>query len=129
MDQFYLIISVIAIILLILLLTVIGIMMKNQNVSGNYPPYQSQCPDYWMPNTDGTCSPNPNINKMSDINTYNPNSVAEIALKKNISVTVVGSGNSAQYKFDFTKNDICANKEWATRHNVEWDGVTSATYC
>jgi hypothetical protein len=127
MDNFYLIISVVAIVLLILLLTVIGIMMTNQTVASIYPPYQSQCPDYWTPNSDGTCSQSPSLNKIEL--TYNPNSPAEIDIKKKIIVTTTGTGNSATYKFDFTKNNLCSNREWAKSHSIEWDGVSNAANC
>ena len=130
MDSFYLIISCVAIVLLILLLTVVGLMMKNKNAVDVYPPYQSQCPDYWIPNTDGSCTPNSSINRLSNNATYNPTNVAEVQLLNNIIATnVSGSGNSAVWNFDFTGNTICDNKTWALAHSIQWDGVTNSSNC
>lgn len=126
MDQFYLIVSVVAIVLLILLLTVIGIMMSNQNVVDVYPPYQSQCPDYWTPNSDGKCSQNPSLNKL---NSYDPQSAAEKVIQNKIKVTTTGSGSDATFLFDFSENKRCDNKSWANTHGIEWDGVSNAANC
>ena len=115
MDIFYIVVLSIAIILLILLLTVVGLMMKNKNRIDVYPPFQSQCPDYWGVNTDGTCNPNTTINRLP--NSYNPK---PSDLKK-IRIDIPG-GNV----HDFSGNSLCDNKKWATQYSIEWDGVSNS---
>jgi hypothetical protein len=126
MDSFYLIVACIAIILLILLLTVIGIMMSNQNKLDAYPPYHSQCPDYWGVNSNGTCSTMPDSSGLNTLpNGYNQDDAKEKARLKKIKVTASGS----TLLFDFSGNKLCDNKEWANSRNIEWDGVSNSATC
>ena len=130
MDSFYIIVACVAIVLLILLLTVIGLMMKNQNRIDVYPPNQSQCPDYWLVNNDGKCVANIQNSNNNVINAlplnYNPTNSLERALLKNIKVT--GSVNSS-LQFDFSGNTICENKAWANGRSIQWDGISNAVTC
>ena len=123
MDIFYIVVSSIAIIVLILILTVIGLMMKYQNHVDVYPPFQSQCPDYWTVNANGTCSqPNApqNIKPLNGLpTTYN---ASNDIYKSNI----VTSGPSNNLAFDFSGNTLCDNNRWAKKYLIEWDGVSNS---
>ena len=123
MDSFYIIVACVAIVLLILVLTVIGLMMKNQNRIDVYPPHQSKCPDYWSIDSDGLCIANisPIVNGLSS---YNINDNTKRILKN---ATVTNSGGT--YRFDFTKNSVCDNKAWANNYNIQWDGYSNAVTC
>ena len=123
MDSFYIIVACVAIVLLILLLTVIGLMMSNQNKIDVYPPNKSQCPDYWIVNDDGRCIANDNT-KVNGI-TYNMNDNIEKSLLKKIKVEKYGN----QYYFDFSGNTVCDNKKWANDHSIQWDGYSNAATC
>jgi HJR/Mrr/RecB family endonuclease len=119
MDMFYIVVSSIAIIILILILTVIGLMMKNQNHMDVYPPFQSPCPDYWAVNQDGTCSQS-SINRLPA--TYNKT----VAVYNNALNKIVVTGDIASYRFDFSGNSLCDNKKWANTYKLEWDGVSNS---
>jgi len=125
MDIFYIVVSSIAIIVLILILTVIGLMMKYQNHVDEYPPYQSQCPDYWVTLPGGNCAQPANgaINALAD--NYNPLSTSkpDPTLTKNV---VIAGGPRGPFSYNFSANSVCDNKKWAARNKIEWDGVSNS---
>jgi len=121
MDIFYIVVSSIAIILLILILTVIGIMMKSQNAITNYPPYQSQCPDYWGVNADGTCQQPASDNRINNLPTSYRAASDDTLNKAKTSGPTIGP-----YTFDFSKNSICDNMAWTKRWSIQWDGVSNS---
>jgi hypothetical protein len=93
----------IALIILVIILLVTGYLMYNQKPnSGRWPPYQSNCPDYWM-DTDGTGK--------NCINSQN-------------------LGNCGSKTMNFTvapfvgNNGACGKYNWAKGCNLSWDGVT-----
>ena len=125
MDSFYLIVACVAILLLILLLTIIGMMMSKQNKLDVYPPYQSQCPDYWGIRDSGLCVANNSTSPNGlPANYKQDDSKEKVRLNK---IIVTSSGGT--YYFDFSGNTLCDNKTWANSRNIEWDGVSNSATC
>ena len=123
MDIFYIVVSSVAIIFLILILTVIGLMMKNTNRIDVYPPFQSQCPDYWSVNTTGSCRA-PNFGSVNALSAeYIPRN--DPTLKPTVIVDSASNPGFAK-NYDFSVNSLCDNKRWAKRNNIAWDGVTNS---
>ena len=131
MDSFYIIVACVAIVLLILLLTVIGLMMSNQNRIDVYPPNKSICPDYWKVNSDGKCIANiqgsvPGTNGLPSSYNGNLGIARRDKSLKNIKIELDGSGLLI---YDFSGNTVCDNKKWANNNNIEWDGYSNAVTC
>ena len=55
MDNFYMIVIIVAIIALIGVLTYVGIVMSKGESTEVYPPHSTTCPDYWELNEDKKC--------------------------------------------------------------------------
>lgn len=129
MDIFYIVVSSIAIIFLILILTVVGLMMKHHNRVDVYPPFQSQCPDYWSVNADGTCTAPKfgSVNALPSSYTYKSGNGLgdDPTLKPNVIVNSASNPNLPK-NFDFSVNSLCDNKRWASRNKIEWDGVSNS---
>jgi hypothetical protein len=138
MDKYYVIVLSIAIILLILLLTYIGILMTNSvaNDKANlFPPIANTCPDYWSISvTDSSACVIPNFGARNVGIAYDSTG------KLNTSVSSAkgyGVENSSQYKINFNdvnwasagKVAICAQKDWANKNNILWDGVSNYNGC
>lgn len=47
MDDFYMYVSVFALIVLIIVLIIIGVSLSALKKTDNFPPYQNTCPEYW----------------------------------------------------------------------------------
>lgn len=96
----------VATVLLIVLLAAVGIMAYSAKYGDEYPPVQSECPDYWTVNSEGKCVNEKNLGTCTD---------------------------STQHEMDFTTsewtgNDGLTNKcKWARDCNITWDGVTNNT--
>ena len=76
----------------------------------NFPPYVSQCPDYWKYDS--------NAKKCyaDGLNLGNDTKVKEI--------------NLTSYNFNkLNKNSLssfkCFKKEWANRNNIQWSGISN----
>jgi len=133
MDSFYIIVACVAIVLLILLLTVIGLMMKNQNRIDVYPPNQSICPDYWEVDSKGLCIANINTSAIPVINGlpsgYNFEKTLTTNEKKLLNKAIVTEDGQRNLVFDFTKNTVCDNKNWSNAYGIQWDGYSNAATC
>ena len=94
----------IATILLIVLLAAIGAMAYNSKFGQDFPPVQSECPDYWVVNADGTCTNKQNLGTCTD---------------------------GSQHTMDFTTDEwsgvdgLKKKCKWAKECNITWDGVTN----
>jgi hypothetical protein len=136
MDLFYIIVLSVATVLLILLLTYIGISMKNAKTSGDgdvFPPSASSCPDYWSSSVSDPSScvvPKnvagiKNIGSIYDVNglVLNDSNTVGYDLAKNVinfNDTRWASGG---------KIAVCAQKDWANKYNIMWDGVSNYNSC
>jgi hypothetical protein len=137
MERFYFIVLSIAVVLLILILTIIGILMARKNVS-TFPPTMSQCPDTWKIATDGSSCLIPTGTSSKNVgNIYND--ATNTTLTRMFSTNTPGisadhssvlfsdSGWSAGPYAGMTST--CAQKQWTTRFNLNWDGVSNYNGC
>jgi hypothetical protein len=139
MDIFYIIVLTVAIILLIGILAFIGVRMtKNSAHISIYPPTSLPCPDYWSQTTDSTgntfCVIPPYIAPSSSSpipsntgNIYNSSGL------NTLTSTPGQSGNAINFKdpawASSGKSDVCAQKQWANSHLIQWDGVSNFSSC
>ena len=94
----------VAIALLILLLAAVGAFAHYSKYGQDYPPVQSQCPDYWKVEQDKTCT---NIKQLGTCNDG-------------------GSHNMDFTTPEFTGADGLTKKcHWAQNCGIVWDGVTN----
>jgi len=94
----------VATILLIILLAAIGAMAYSSKFGQDFPPVQSECPDYWIVNADGTCTNKQNLGTCAD---------------------------GSQHTMNFTTDQwtgpggLKKKCDWAKNCNITWDGVTN----
>ena len=92
--------------LLILLLAAVAAFAYHSKYGQEYPPVQSQCPDYWTVNKDNTCT---NVKNLG---------------------SCTGGG---QHNMDFTTEEwtgadgLTKKCQWAKNCDLVWDGVTNNT--
>jgi hypothetical protein len=139
MEQFYMWVSIIAVILLIIVLTMIGVVMTNVGPivrTAAWPPTSGVCPDYWQLATDGSCnipsSGSATVNRPSNdtVNTWS------LDVTDKTKVYVPGYSQSAQaINFNdggwnnLATTAICAKRKWALSNGIEWDGVSNYPNC
>ena len=142
MDNFYLIIVVIAVIILIIALTVIGLTLKKSIQDSALTVTQNPCPDYWKLSDDGKqCilphGVNPkNIGILTMSNDgYDLSDNSMNSFTRSIKTPVTGASynlidmqnikwtNASGYN---GMSLSCAHKKWATDLNISWDGVSNA---
>ena len=119
MDNFYMIVVLIAVVILVLCLTGIGILMRYQNAGQQYPPTANTCPDGWT--VDGTSCTSPALTTGITYGTDGTNGYRE---------TTTGTERKATVRFsDGYWNDVCKKKKWANKYAINWDGVSNYTRC
>jgi len=119
--SFYFIVLIIAIIILILALTSVGLLISRLNASKKFPPSATNCPDYWVINTDGSCTiPSGTNAPASGYTTANTPGIS--SSRDNINF------NDAKWK-DQGTSELCAKKKWANTYNVIWNGVSNYNAC
>jgi hypothetical protein len=117
--SFYTIVLIIAIIILILALTAVGLLLGRLNTSKTFPPSASNCPDYWIVNSDGSCA----IPTITNVPTTGYSSTDTYGLSSNsIKFTDAGWKNQGI-------SELCAKKKWANKYNVLWSGVSNYNSC
>ena len=122
MDQFYMIVVLIAVVILVLCLTGIGILMRYQNAGQQYPPTANTCPDGWTAVGGSSCI-SPGLAAGITYGTSGTDGYSE---------TTTGTGANAVRKatINFPSSyDICKKKKWARKYNISWDGVSNYTKC
>lgn len=120
MDSFHIITLVVASVSLILVLTIVGILLKNDEASQKFPTSYSDVPHGWEKTTV----------------TDNASLTTGYKLKqKNNSNNPVGNADDTVNDKTFTTTgewkdiDICIKKLWADQNNVYWDGITTYNGC
>jgi len=121
--SFYTIVLIIAIIILIIALTSVGLLIRRLNTSKTFPPSASECPDYWVINSNGSCS----VPGLSGTNTpgtgYNDASNNTPGLFGGaVNFTDAGWKNQGI-------SELCAKKKWANKYSVLWSGVSNYNSC
>jgi hypothetical protein len=119
MDNFYMIVVLIAVVLLILCLTGIGILMRYQNAGQEYPPTSNTCPDGWS--ASGTSCISPALTGTTTYGTVGTNGYTESGADPNRKATVDFSNENWK--------NICNKKKWANKYGLSWDGVTNYSKC
>jgi hypothetical protein len=135
MDRFYVIVLSIAVIFLILTLTFAGVAMNAKSLVV-YPPVMSHCPDTWTLSTDGSGCVIPPSGGVNTGNIYDVNGVISSQMNTNTTpgfntsnktVAFADPGWSAGLYAGNTP--VCAQKAWASRFNIHWDGVSNYNSC
>jgi len=104
MDNFHIIVLVVASVSLILVLTIAGILLKKDEDSQKFPTSHSDVPDGWTRSGNTLTSDGTNGDPANDAIKY------------------FGTG-------DWKDIDICEKKKWADQNNVYWDGITTYNGC
>jgi len=128
-KSFYTIIFTITVVIAIITLIFMAITMFLGREAAVWPPDVSECPDYWVVNPDGTCSPSGvgNSGSGESCGMFDPQACGN-----------PGSGNNSCLYQDLLKNKglglgspRCRRKAWAQQCGVYWDGISdiSPMYC
>ena len=145
MEFFYIIVLSIAVIFLIVILTLIGILMKeSKKKSGTFPPIVNNCPDYWVIADGSTSCTIPT----KTTSTIEKNAGSLYGTDTTLVITpITASSGSFPTKtpgfitscstIDFTdaawsaqgKTSTCAQKQWAQKWGIAWDGITNNNTC
>ena len=142
MEFFYIIVLSIAVILLILILTLIGILMKqSKKTGGTFPPIVNNCPDYWVIASDGKSCTIPTKTSSTDAqknagSLYGSDIILDITASGSFPTKTPGFSTSGS-TIDFTdagwsaqgKTSTCAQKQWAQKWGIAWDGITNNNTC
>ena len=127
MDNFYMIVIIVAIIALIGVLTYVGMIMAYGEGTEVYPPQSTTCPDYWVIDENKKC-------KIPSDGDKNTGSLYESGLLSESAKQTIGiEGTTA---IDFAHDDwkasgqpICAKQTWAKTHGIVWDGISNYNDC
>ena len=143
MEFFYIIVLSIAVIFLIVILTLIGILMKqSKKTGGTFPPIVNNCPDYWViSSSDGKSCTIPTKPSITDIqknagNLYGTDTELDITDTGSFPTKTPGFTTTGS-TIDFTdeawssqgKTSTCAQKQWAQKWGIAWDGITNNNTC
>jgi hypothetical protein len=132
MDTFQITVLVVAAVLLILIFVTIGILTTYATINTVYPPIANTCPDYWGIDTNGNCMlPGTTHKNRGSID----NLTAEIDANSGTYTPGYISTNGGAINFSDSawsslgKTTMCAKKNWATKQNIAWDGVSNYNSC
>ena len=142
MEFFYIIVLSIAVIFLIVILTLIGILMKeSKKKSGTFPPIVNNCPDYWVIASDTKSCTIPTKTSSTDIqknagSLYGSDIILDITDTGSFPTKTPGFTTTGS-TIDFTneawsaqgKTSACAQKQWAQKWGIAWDGITNNNTC
>jgi hypothetical protein len=144
MEQFYVIVTSIAVVILIIALIFMGIIMRNTKNTVIFPANQAPCPDLWTISPDlSYCYYNGKNNgsyTSFDSTTLKDSSSNQIKSSNTpfpfVSVTgkntVIPSTFNPQWKTnDFNRGvtPICSQNLWATQNNIQWTGIKEYNGC
>jgi len=124
MDSFQITVLTIACVILILVLAYIGVNMGNGKTNKtSYPPYYDYCPDYWLSTEKGNC--------------IIPTDGTNVGTLNERDFTKIHGYDKATHSIDFGakswgnegKSKLCAQKHWANRSQIVWDGVSNFNSC
>ncbi len=141
MDNFYLIIVIIAIIILIIALTFIGLTLKKSIQDSSHKVTENPCPDYWKLTDDGKNCILPYGNARKNIGILLPSGDYDLSENSMNQFTrsIMSQATDASYNVIDMQHArwtnasgyngmslSCAHKKWATDLNIAWDGVSNA---
>jgi hypothetical protein len=125
--NFYITISIIALIILIILLTLYGIYYKKL-VSKPFPEIQEQCPKMWDLDFSGNCvPPTNNINTLALSSSNTPST--SLVYDGNNNIISFNPTDAGWSTYNGETNDICGKKKWSNSNKIEWNGVSNYNSC
>jgi len=127
MDNFYMIVIIVAIIALIGVLTYVGMIMAYGEGTEVYPPQSTTCPDYWVIDENKKCI----VPSDGDKNTgslYESGLLSESA-KQTIGIEGTTAIDFAHDDWKASGQPICAKQTWAKTHGIVWDGISNYNDC
>lgn len=122
--SFYTIVLIIAIIILIIALTSVGLLIGRLNKSKTFPPSASDCPDYWVVATDGSCTVPSGVNVPLSGYADSTNNIPNTPGLSDGKIKFT----DARWKTQGI-SELCAKKKWANKYNVLWSGVSNYNSC
>lgn len=88
----------------------------------------SDCPDFWRSDLSGNCYFPVQKNNMI-INTGTLQSLQKTNNKAPYSVDGISFSNKNKLWTSESQSAICAQREWALKHHIVWDGVSNYNQC
>jgi hypothetical protein len=125
MDAFFTTVLTIATIVLIILLIVIGVLIRQGNVSTAFPPNANYCPDNWSLMPDGSSCIVPKTGNVGQIPVVASNSKPPYATKLGNNLVI----NPSDLVWSSTGAAICNKRTWANNNGISWDGVSNYNGC
>jgi hypothetical protein len=143
MELFYILVISFAIVFLIIILTLIGLLMKNQDKGTVFPPVANDCPDFWTIGSDNKSCVIPMTGKKNTGTLYDTAGVMKITTSSTSSAfptytpATNGNVNAAPSTINFSDelwsqqglSTTCAKKKWAVNWGISWDGITNYNNC
>lgn len=112
------IVLTVAIIVFILLLIFIGSVLYQNKYSTAFPPFVSDCPDYWldMEKSGTNVNSDDSDNTKTNVKCYNVKNLGKASCQKEMS-----------FNGDFWSGSEgdCRKYKWAKGCDLTWDGITS----
>ncbi len=152
MDPFFTYVGYGAIFILVIVLIAFGVMLNKIYKQDTYPPMQNSCPDYWNMDGSGNCVLPPNTSNTK--NRGGSNITFDASDNSKFDATTTANGQNEWYTIlkangdttgtKLTLNDKdkwaeipaykgmsmrCAQRKWANKTGLVWDGVTNYTGC
>jgi len=124
-NNFYTMVTIIAIVLLIFALAFIGWTLSKQKTIDEHPKLRTTCPDFWKIDEEGKCvrpaGPNGlNRGKETDATKFF-SGVPGYTTGETFDSGHVGWGSAG--------NMVCGKQKWANSQGITWDTVTNANFC
>lgn len=120
MDNFQIIVLLVAVVALILCLVAVGISLQNKGKTDPFPKLQAPCPDGWGIDTSG-CRVNTTVNfgtgNISSVNNAFTGTAG--VWMNNTNTNLVGNINAT----------ICDKRKWAIGNSINWDGISNYNQC
>jgi len=120
-NNFYTMVTIIAIVFLIFALAFIGWTMSKQKEVDEYPKLHTTCPDFWAIDPAGKCV-RPGQGGLNRGNETDDYFVGAYGVEGN-------SFDSSHPGWGSDGNAICGKQKWANSRGVTWDTVTNANFC
>jgi hypothetical protein len=132
MELFYIIVLGVAVVILIIILAIIGIGMRNNKGSGEWPPVEATCPDYWTLDASGNCMIPKNGSR--NVGSIYSDTTGD-TLSPSFTATTKGYSSSTQTTMtpSINFNDpyyiTCNKQKWAKTNGIYWDGYSNYSNC
>lgn len=113
MNRFHYNIIIVALVIFSLFMVYVLLLLYSNKKNNPYPPFMSQCPDYWIYDSSSkTCTPNKESKNVGTLKTTDK---------------IVSLGNIVVNASLSTVR--CAKKLWANVNGIEWSGVSNYNGC